>query len=136
MGYMKIMAGRYVVPVLALWVMVATPFSCLGGPEKGKTNAPVKTTADKAKDTVKDTVAEGKDAIRQGVDKADKVLTNVVHQIGVGVYKATGAVTNAVGEVTEAVKSVTRSGGNGNVGTKPKAGASVDFLDAICGRRG
>jgi uncharacterized protein (UPF0333 family) len=109
---MKIMAGRFVVPVLALLVMVASTASCLGGLETEATNPPVKTTASKAKDTVKD-------AVRQGVQKADKAVTNVVHHIGVGVHKATGAatnvaakvkvaVTNAVGEVTEAVKDATR----------------------------
>jgi hypothetical protein len=117
-GYMKIMTGRLVVPVLALLVMVISTANCPGDPTE-KTNAPVKTTADKAKDTVKDAVAEGKDVVRQGVQKADAAVTNVVHQIGVGVYKATGvvtnveakvkvAVTNVVGEVSETIKNVTR----------------------------
>jgi gas vesicle protein len=107
-GYMKIMAGRFVVPVLALLVMVASSVSCLGDPDKGKTHPPVKTTTDKAKD-----------AVRQGVEKADKAVTNVVHQIGVGAHKANDvasdvagkvkvAVTNAVNEITEAIKHATR----------------------------
>ena len=118
-GYMKIMAGRFVVPVLAFLVMAASIASCLGGPETVKTNSPVKTTTGKAKDTAKDAVAEGKEAIRQGVDKADEAVTNVVHHIRVGVHKATNvatnvaakvkvAVTNAVDEVTEAIKHATR----------------------------
>ena len=116
---MKIMAGRFVVPVLVLLVMAVSTANCLAGLEAEKINHPVKTTADKAKDTVKEAVAEGKDAIRQGVDKTDKAVTNTVHQIGVGMRKATDvatnvaakvkvAVTNAVGEVTEAIKDATR----------------------------
>jgi len=116
---MKIMAGRFVVPVLALAVMVASIAHCSGGPETSKTIPPAKTTADKARDTVQVAVTDGKDAVRQGVQKADKVVTNVVHQIGVGAYKVTGvatnvaakakvAVTNAVSEVTEAIKNTTR----------------------------
>ena len=119
MSFMKLMTCRLVIPVLALLAMVVSTGECSGGPETGKTNAPVKTTTAKAKDTAKDVVAEGKDAVRQGVEKADKAMTNVVHHIGVGVHKATGvatnveakikvAVTNAVGEVTEAMKDVTR----------------------------
>jgi hypothetical protein len=118
-GYMKVMAGRLVVPVLVLLVMGASTACCPGGPETQKTNPPVKTTADKAKDTARDVVAEGKEAVREGVQKTDKAMTNVVHEIGVGVYKATGvatnvaakvkvAVTNAVGEVKEVFKDVTR----------------------------
>jgi len=52
--YMKIMAGRFVGAGLALLVMVASTANCPGGPETDKTNPPVKTTADKARDTVKD----------------------------------------------------------------------------------
>jgi len=118
-GDMKIKAGRFLVPLFALLVMVVSTASCPGGPEIEKTNPPVKTGVDKAKDTVKDAVAEGKDAVRQGMQKAEEAVTNVVHQIGVGMHKANHvatnvtaqvrvAVTNAVGEVTEAVKSATR----------------------------
>ena len=64
-SYMKIVAGRFVVPVLALLVMVVSIANCLGGPESAQTNAPVETTMDRAKDTVKDAVAEGKDAVRE-----------------------------------------------------------------------
>jgi len=107
-GNMKIMTGRFVIPVLALLVMVASTVNCLGGPETEKTNPPVKTTAEEARDTV-----------RRGVQKTGEVVTNAVHQINVGVHKATSvatnvaakvkvAVTNAVGEVTEAIKDATR----------------------------
>jgi hypothetical protein len=116
---MKIMAGRFAVPVLALLVMVVSTANCPGGPETERTNPPVKTIADKARDTMKDAVAEGKDAVQQGVQITDKAVTNAVHQIGVGMHKANDvatnvaakvkvAVTNAVGEVTEAVKNATR----------------------------
>ena len=116
---MKILAGRFVAPVLVLSVMVASTANCPGGPEAVKTNPPVKTTADKAKETIKNVVADGKDAVRQGVQETDNAMTNVVHQIGVGVYKATGVatnvtakvkivVTNVVGEAIDAVKNATR----------------------------
>ncbi len=118
-GHMKVIAGRFVVPLLALLVTGASTACCQAGPETQKTNPPVKTTTEKAKDTARDVVAEGKSAVREGVQKTDKAMTNVVHEIGVGVYKATGvatnvaakvkvAVTNAVGEVKEVFKDVTR----------------------------
>ena len=89
------------------------------GPETASTNSACWTGVDKVKHAAKDAMAEGKSAIREGVEKTDAAVTNVVHQIGVGAHKATGvatnvvahvkvAVTDTVAEVKAAVKGATR----------------------------
>ncbi len=114
---MKTKASRVLLRWLAVgWVVSATAIG-LAGPTNNP--PPVQTGGEKAREAVRSAVANGKDAIREGVQKTDEAITNAVHHIGVGAHKAAGvatnvaakvkdAVTNAVTHVTGAVKDATR----------------------------
>ena len=111
---MQTAAPRFRTCLLTLILGAVLAITCLAD----TTNPPVQNGGERMREKVKDAVADGRTAVREGVEKADTALTNAVHQIGVGVHKgmdvATNvaakvkvAVTNTVSNVTQAVRNAT-----------------------------
>ena len=95
---MKMIAKR--LTVLSL-VSLAAVAGCHGSAEAEKTKADAKAAAEKTADTAKDVVAEGTVAVKEGLQKAGEVATNVA-------AKVKSATTNLVSEVKEKVHDATK----------------------------
>jgi phage-related protein len=114
---MKMLARRFAISLFASFVVVALAGSCRGSPESEKTKEDARATVEKAGDTVKDAIQQGKEVATNvaanvkefttnAVAKVKEGTTNVIAKVKEGAQKAGAVATNVVGDVKAKVKEI------------------------------